>query len=213
MEYREFMSLTDDEIRQIVTDIFAPEKITCIQKHKRSETITCKIYKKWGSADDEDGILTMADTIELREPFINLCNCISVDFSLQPEAFRKYRQFCLAKGICPWLKDNPYLDEPGEPADIEMHSMLALSTAHLTDSTWKAMSADENFPVVCYKKENLEHFGWFVAVPDPNDWASKIKPETPCDLAECIEFAMQRDADWIMFDGDVAEVKGLPTYN
>ena len=110
MKYREFLSLTDDEIRQIVTDIFHPKKITCIKRNKTFQEITCKIYMEWGDPADEDGIYTMADTLTLKDPFKNLSGAISVDFSVLGEDYHRFKQFCFAKGISPWLKDNPYLE-------------------------------------------------------------------------------------------------------
>ena len=107
-KYREFLSLTDDEIRQIVTDLFSPKKITCIKHLKRFNEITCKIYTEWEGDPGEDPYL-LCDELTLREPFS--WTPISVDFSLNAEDVAKYKKFCLAKGICPWLKDNPYLEE------------------------------------------------------------------------------------------------------
>ena len=39
-----FLDLTDEEIKQIVMDIFQPKKITCIKRNKKWDEITCKIY-------------------------------------------------------------------------------------------------------------------------------------------------------------------------
>lgn len=113
MKYREFLSLTDDEIRQIVTDIFHPKKITCIKRNKTLQEITCKIYTEWGDPNDEKGVITIADTLTLSDPFSDL-EPILVDFSIQSEDKERYKQFCFAKGITPWLKDNPYLEDEKE---------------------------------------------------------------------------------------------------
>lgn len=37
MKYREFLDLTDDEIKQIITDIFHPVKIENIERYKKME--------------------------------------------------------------------------------------------------------------------------------------------------------------------------------
>ena len=41
MGKREFVSLTDDEVKQIVKDIFSAEKVTCIKRYKRDGEIHC----------------------------------------------------------------------------------------------------------------------------------------------------------------------------
>lgn len=43
MKYREFLSLTDEEIRFILTDIFHPIKIENIQRDKEFNEITADI--------------------------------------------------------------------------------------------------------------------------------------------------------------------------
>ena len=110
-EYREFMTLTDGEIRQIVTDIFQPKKLTCIERHKKDGYISCKIYSSWTSKNDDgtDDTVTIADVVELREPFVNGSRAIKADFAVYANDYVKLKKFCLAKGICEYLKDNPYL--------------------------------------------------------------------------------------------------------
>lgn len=46
MHYREFLDLTDDEIKQIVTDIFAPVKIENIKRYKKWNYIAVKHLTK-----------------------------------------------------------------------------------------------------------------------------------------------------------------------
>ncbi len=118
MQYREFLSLTDEEIRQIVTDIFEPKKISCIQRHKRGEYISCKIYTEW-FWDNESSSQIVADTLELRDPFKNGSSAIHVDFSLDPEDYDILKKFCFAKGIVPWAQDNPYLKKSGQTHKTE----------------------------------------------------------------------------------------------
>lgn len=104
MKYREFLSMTDDEVRQIITDLFQPQKITCIKRSKKWGEITCNIYTEW---DPEDPV-TIKDELTMRDPF-STANPLSVDFSVSRADYEKYTKFCAAKGMYPWLKDNPYL--------------------------------------------------------------------------------------------------------
>ena len=108
MEYRPFLSLSEDEIKEVVKDIFDPKKITCIKKHKRDDEITCNIYTEWDT-DDGKGWQTVCDKITLKDPFLYGADAITADFSLDPYDFTILKQYCAAKGILPWFKDNPYL--------------------------------------------------------------------------------------------------------
>ena len=40
MEYRDFLSLTDVEVKQLVNDMFEPKKVTCIKRSKKWDEIT-----------------------------------------------------------------------------------------------------------------------------------------------------------------------------
>ena len=104
MKYREFLDLTDDEIRQIVTDIFHPVKIENIKRYKKWNNFTVDITTDgWG--DGEGGTMEITDNIELT------MDDISVDFHVEPEDQWKWQQILLAKGCNNLLKDNPYLEE------------------------------------------------------------------------------------------------------
>ena len=104
MKYRDFMTMTDEEVRRIVTDIFKPKKITRIRKYKRSGYITCNIYTEW---DPQDPIV-ICDELTMRDPF-EWTHPLSVDFSIDSDVTYRYTQFCFSLGMCKWLKDNPYL--------------------------------------------------------------------------------------------------------
>ena len=113
--FRKFTDLSKDEIKQIVTDIFHPKKITNIETHKRDEKITCTIYTEWEGYDDTGNLETdlISDVLTLRNPFEYGDNAIHVDFSVGYDDYLKLKQFCFAKGIFPedWIKYNPYLQE------------------------------------------------------------------------------------------------------
>ncbi len=117
---RRFMDLTDEEIRQIVADIFSPKKVTCIKRSKKWDEITCKIYTEWESYDDDGNKITnvIPDEITLMNPFDYGSNAIQADFQLNMEDYDKLKQFCFAKGIygcsIDWLLNNPYINIQGE---------------------------------------------------------------------------------------------------
>lgn len=101
MKYRDFMSLTDDEIKFIVNDIFQPKSIGAIERIEEWEEIEVAIVTEWGN--DEFGVEEIEDIIGLRE------NIIYSDFEILYEDLFKWRQFLLAKGCNELLKDNRYL--------------------------------------------------------------------------------------------------------
>ena len=114
MEYREFLSLTNDEVKQIVTDIFAPKKVTNIKRSKKWDEITCKIYTEWESTDDDGKkvVELIPDELTLRDPFRYKQNALPVQFQLKTSDYIQLKQFCIAKGILPdWVKNNPYKKE------------------------------------------------------------------------------------------------------
>ncbi len=115
MKQRNFIDLTDDEIREIVTDIFAPKKITCIKRSKKWDEITCKIYIEWETTDDDGNKIPelIPDELTLMNPFDYGKDAIQVQFPVNGEDYTKLKQFCFAKGIygvsIKWLMDNPYV--------------------------------------------------------------------------------------------------------
>ncbi len=113
-EARKFLDLTDDEIRQIVNDIFNPKKITCIKKSRKWDEITCKIYTEWETTDDDGNkvVYLNDDILTLRNPFDYGEDALHVEFMLRGDDYDKLRSFCFAKGIfgvsIDWLTNNPY---------------------------------------------------------------------------------------------------------
>lgn len=102
LRYREFLSLTDEEIMLILTDIFNPIKIENIQREEGFDVITAEITMDGWS--DGETVYESTDEITLKP------NTIQVDFSVDSEDMLKYKQFLLAKGCSYLLKDNPYLE-------------------------------------------------------------------------------------------------------
>lgn len=123
MQYREFLSLTDDEIRFIVNDIFNTEKIENIVRNEDEQTITCDITTDgW---EDGDSSYSMTDELALSMPTLTDCG-ISVDFSVNAEEKHKWRQFCVAKGCNPYLNSNPYLDNQKKDTGITAAELIEL---------------------------------------------------------------------------------------
>lgn len=102
LQYREFLSLIDEEITLILTDIFNPVKIENIQRNEELDEITAEITTDgW---DDGESVYKSTDEITLT------ANKIQVDFSIDSDDMLKYKQFLLAKGCNCLLKYNPYLE-------------------------------------------------------------------------------------------------------
>ena len=109
LQYREFLSLTDEEIKFILTEMFNPTKIVNIERDKEWNKITVEMTTG-GWDDGEGGEFEIEDIITLKMPTVYDCG-LEVDFSLTSEDKLKWEQFLLAKGCEYRLKDNPYMEE------------------------------------------------------------------------------------------------------
>lgn len=109
LQYREFLSLTDEEIKFILTEMFNPIKIGTIERDKEFNEITVEMTTG-GWDDGEGGEFEIEDIITLKMPTVYDCG-LEVDFSLTSEDKLKWEQFLLAKGCDYRLKDNPYMEE------------------------------------------------------------------------------------------------------
>ena len=108
IKYREFLDLTDEEIRFILTEIFHPVSIGNIERDKEWNEFTVEMTTG-GWDDGEGGEFEIEDEITLKMPTSRSCG-LEVDFSLNSEDDLKWRQFLLAKGCDYRLKDNPYIE-------------------------------------------------------------------------------------------------------
>lgn len=100
--YREFMSLTDEEIKEIMLDIFVTERVDNIQRDEKWGRITCDIYIMEEYPD-------CADEIVMELPSVHSCGLSTHDFEIAHEEYWKWQQWLLAKGCDERLKDNPYI--------------------------------------------------------------------------------------------------------
>lgn len=111
MKYREFLDLTDEEIKFILTEIIHPLKIENIQRDVGRNEFTVDITTG-GWYDGEDGECEYTDKITLQMPRKYSCG-LQIDFLsdiLDKKYSLKWQQFLLAKGCNYLLKDNPYLN-------------------------------------------------------------------------------------------------------
>lgn len=109
IQYREFLDLTDEEIKFILTEMFNPTKIGKIERDKEWNEITVEMTTGgWDDGEDED--FEIEDVITLKMPTVYNYG-LEVDFSLTREDKLKWSQFLLAKGCDYRLKDNPYMEE------------------------------------------------------------------------------------------------------
>lgn len=93
------LDLTNDEVSRIITDLFHPKKITCIKKYKREQSISCKVYTRWFSEDEngkEDSVIC-CDEVILTNPFTD-AGLDAGEIPLRSDDFVKYKQFCFAHG-------------------------------------------------------------------------------------------------------------------
>ena len=80
--------------------------------------------------------------------------------------------------------------------------MMELSTKHITEETSKKLE----FTGITVLKHD---FGWiFYADIDVADHTEDF----PEDLKKIIEYAVAQGCGWILLDGDVEQIRELPTY-
>ena len=72
LKYREFLDLTDEEIKFILTEMFNPTKIENIKRNKEYNEITAEITTDgWDNGDGEE--FEIEDVITLNIPKIDSC--------------------------------------------------------------------------------------------------------------------------------------------
>ena len=100
MVYRDFLSLTNEEIEFIIKDIFPSTKfVRNIKKLDKVGCFTCEIKI------EED----IVDELTLSLPDWDSPGITTKDFTLTYEETLKWKQFLIAKGCDTLFKDNPYL--------------------------------------------------------------------------------------------------------
>lgn len=107
MKYRPITDLTDDEVKQIVNEIYEPDSFIKIVRKTDYDEILVIVC-------DSDG---WREHIHLRDPFkhgygFQYDNC-TYDYDYD-EHEKMFEQFCIAKGVCHLLKNNPYLEAENE---------------------------------------------------------------------------------------------------
>jgi len=100
MEFnRKFTDLTQEEVSQIVKDIFVLTKE--ITGFKRSEDgFYMRLHYEEGSED-----------LLLRDPWVYEMAAIDAGSAGSHDYLDKLKQFCFAKGICAYAENNPYIKE------------------------------------------------------------------------------------------------------
>lgn len=102
------------------------------------------------------------------------------------------------------IPGNPSISAPGENGE-EVHAMMVLSTAHISQETATAMEA-QDLPFTCFANE----YGFVVSTL--NFATDRFEPSIPDDLAKVQAYARERGAAYIMLDRDGPTVERLPEY-
>lgn len=92
----------------------------------------------------------------------------------------------------------------------EIHVVLGMSTAHISPKTQEYLDecVDGRVGSATFRKEDVcGNYGWWVACFEEPD------EDIPDDLRECILFAQEHGANWVMFDGAATSYDDLPKYN
>ena len=107
LKYRKFMTLTNEEMAVITSDLFNPISIDKIIKDKLYNEIRVTMKTKWYSKNDkgEDEEELISDEIIFTE------DDISADFEINAKDIELYRKYLFSLGVCDLLKNNPYLNK------------------------------------------------------------------------------------------------------
>ena len=114
MKYRRITDLSNKQIKQVINDIFKPLKIKRIIKNKERQEVVVLITWEWVSENDDaaDEVIELEDRITLTDPFIfEGIENNSIHYDLFQDDIDIYKRFCIANGVCEYLKDNKYLKE------------------------------------------------------------------------------------------------------
>lgn len=103
--YRDFLELTDDDIRFIVNKIFNSDGIGDISRSKKFREITCCVVMTWKVDDENISYEDIEDELIFKE------NGIQGDFSITKADELEWRKYLMAKGCHFLLRDNPYIEK------------------------------------------------------------------------------------------------------
>lgn len=104
-------------------------------------------------------------------------------------------------------------DEP--PVKLDISKMLTVSSAHVSEETFEALSIDEllnEIMLPIYTKntpDNGSNFGLYIYL----DQTCLAQGKIPNDLKPLIELALKNKCDVICLDSDGPELENLPLYN
>lgn len=184
---REFMSLTDDEVREIAKDIFQAKEVTRIDRDHKHGMITIEMDSEWRTTENENSrIDVIRDEVRIMNPFDHGTDAIQVPWEENAEDYIKLKQYCFAKGIygatITWLIDNPYIqcrEQAYDMADVYRKTLEAIKTDIETESD-----------AISYKEEIAE--GLMMALAIIEDHLSEVqkiidKTETKADGCNRIE--------------------------
>lgn len=90
---------------------------------------------------------------------------------------------------------------------MEISKMIALSTAHIKESTIDWISQQEIFCLPAYQKDD---YGWFIFISN-KELSDEIE-NIPKDLCDVISFAKDEGCDWLCLDCDGEIIEVLPVY-
>lgn len=114
IKYKKITDLSDGKIKKIINDIFNPLKINKIIKDVTRQEVVVLITREWLTENDDgaDEVLELEDRIILTDPFIfeGIKNN-SIHFDIFADDDDIYKRFCIANGVCEYLKENKYLKE------------------------------------------------------------------------------------------------------
>lgn len=99
MEYRDFNTITNEEIKFIINDLFNPIKIGNINRNDINDNITIDIFTMPNHPNISDAIT------------INSGDLFSKDLGGLATERKLYKQYLFSLGMNEMFKDNPYMNK------------------------------------------------------------------------------------------------------
>lgn len=104
MKYRQIIDLTDAEVTDIISRLFHPNSTELI--NRRDISFEQSIVVRFRDEYDDLCKVTMYD------PYADEgLGLFSKDYEISWQRNKLYKQFCLSKGVCIDLKDNPFIED------------------------------------------------------------------------------------------------------
>lgn len=108
LKYKPITKLTDDEVVFIVDKLLSPHSINSIHRTEFQGDPAIEVEFGAVYGDDIESFVA-TESVILTDPFENDEGIYSDDDVISQDCQEEFKRYCLAKGVCIYLKENPFL--------------------------------------------------------------------------------------------------------